>query len=117
MSGITGTKGQVAERELAAYLTAASPWLVDRMLRTGRADDLGDLTGIPDHTVQVKNYVNIQRAVSQGLPDLARQQIAAGTRHGVLFVRRHGRITGPRWIAVLPVDQWVDLATRALEIP
>jgi hypothetical protein len=113
MTSAAARKGANAERELADYLAALTGWPVDRRLRQGRSDDCGDLDGLPETVAQVKNYISLQRAVAEGLPDLARQQACAAVPHGVLFVRRSGRVKGERWLAVMPADAWASMATRA----
>ena len=41
-------KGDAAEREIATMINALTGWPVRRKLGAGRADDTGDLDGIPD---------------------------------------------------------------------
>lgn len=103
-------KGDRAEREIAALLADLLGFGVRRKLGAGRADDTGDLDGLPDCTAQVKNYADLARAIREGLTGLETQQVNAGTTHGVLFVRR----PGGRWIAVQTVDQWATTYREAL---
>jgi len=103
-------KGDAAEREIAKLLSDRLGFVVRRKLGAGRADDTGDLDGIPDTTVQVKNYADVTRAIREGLDALETQQRNALADHGVLFVRR----PGGRWIAVMTVDQWCTLRREAL---
>jgi Holliday junction resolvase len=95
-------KGNAAERELAKILTDELGVTVRRKLGAGRLDDEGDLEGLRDTTVEVKNYADTLRAISDGLADLRREQANAATTFGVCFVRRRGG----RWLAVMDVDQF-----------
>ena len=103
-------KGDAAERELAALIADLTGWKVRRKLGAGRLDDQGDLDGVPDTTVEVKNYTDITRALREGLADLEREQANAGTLHGVCFVRR----PGGRWVAAMTLEQWATYAREAL---
>src|SRR5262245_60756190 len=57
-----GAKGKRIELQAAAALSEISGWRVYRRLQEGRAEDHGDLDGVPDCTVQVKGYDDIVRA-------------------------------------------------------
>ena len=104
------SKGDRAERELAAIIHDLTGWNVRRKLGAGRSDDTGDLDGIPDTTAQAKNYTDLLRAIRECLHDLPTQQANAGTTHAVGFVRRRGG----QWVAVMNLDQWATLAREAL---
>lgn len=103
-------KGDHAERELAKLLTDLLGFRVRRKLGAGRADDTGDLDGLPDCTAQAKNYADTMRAINQGLKDLPLQQANSGDKHAVLFVRRRGG----QWIAVMSVEQWATTYRETL---
>jgi hypothetical protein len=83
-------KGANAEREIAKQIVELTGWPVRRRLQEGRADDTGDLEGIPDAVVQVKNYADIGRAVREALADVEKQRDQAGVRFGVGMIRRPG---------------------------
>ena len=102
-------KGNAAEREVANLLADLTGWAVRRRLQEGRTDDTGDLEGIPDTTLQVKNYSDVLRAIRDGLPELRKQQARALTPFGALLVKR------PRsgWIAVMELDQLAALIREA----
>jgi hypothetical protein len=100
------TKGDKAERELAAVLAELTGWPIRRKLGAGRMDDTGDLDGIPDTVAQAKAYRDITRAVRETLDELPGQQTNAAATFGVGFVRR----PGGRWFAVLTLDQWATYA-------
>lgn len=102
-------KGNAAEREAAHLLADLTGWPIRRRLQEGRADDTGDLEGVPDTCVQVKNYADPLRAIREGLPELRAQQERAGCPFGALLVRRRGG----RWVAVMELDQLAALLREA----
>lgn len=99
-------KGDRAEREVEALLRE----LLDddgirRALGAGRKDDVGDIHGVADTTVQVVNYQDIGRAILLKLPELEAQQANARARFAALFVRRRGG----RYVVVMTPEMWADL--------
>ena len=62
-------KGNAAEREVSHLLAELTGWRVRRRLQEGRTDDTGDLEGVPDTCLQVKNYADVLRAIREGLGD------------------------------------------------
>lgn len=103
-------KGDQAEREIAALLSDELGLPVRRKLGAGRADDAGDLDGIPNVAAQVKNYRDVLRAINGAVADLEAQKRHAGADHGVAFIRR----PGGRWIAVMDVPGWCGLYREAM---
>lgn len=97
-------KGDKAELEIAALLADELGVRIRRRLGAGRTDDEGDIEGLQDTTVEVKNYpkTGVATAINEGLKDLVREQANAGTTFGVLFVKR------PRngWVAVMDIPQF-----------
>ena len=102
-------KGDAAEREVAQRLAALTGFPIKRKLGAGRAEDTGDLHGVPDTTIQVKNYVDVLRAIREGLPELEVQQANSGDPFGAVLVRRRGG----HWIAVMPLDGFATLLREA----
>lgn len=102
MSNPQKRKGDKAELEIAGIVADLLGYRVRRKLGAGRTDDTGDLDGVPDTTVQVKNYANITTAINHAMLELPVQQANAETTHGVAFIRR----PGGRWIAVMTIEQW-----------
>jgi len=103
-------KGDAAELEAARLLADLTGFPVRRKLGAGRADDTGDLWGIPDTVVQIKAYTDTQRAIREGLPELRTQQANASTPFAALLVRRHGK---KEWVAVMGLDQFATLLREA----
>jgi hypothetical protein len=102
-------KGDRAELEVARILAELTGWPIRRRLGAGRTDDTGDLDGIPDTTVQVKNYRDITRAINDCLTELPQQQANAGTPFAAGLIRR----PGGRWFAVLTLNQLAALIREA----
>lgn len=109
MANSAKRKGDAAEREVAGLLTDLLGVPVRRKLGVGRADDTGDLDGLPV-TVQVKNYRDVSRAISDGLADLRAQVGNAGTPCGAVLVRRRGG----EWVAVMPLDYFATMLREGM---
>lgn len=98
-------KGDRAELELARLLSDELGIPVKRMLGAGRAEDVGDLHGLAGWTVETKNYADLASGINEGLKDLDREQVNAGTPFGVVFVRRRGG----RWLAVMDLPRFCSV--------
>jgi len=95
-------KGDRAELEAAALLTEALGLPVRRKLGAGRADDTGDLDGIPAHVVQVANWKDTAAAARVKPPEVEQQRINAHADHAATMIR----FNGGTWRVVLTVEQW-----------
>jgi hypothetical protein len=102
-------KGDSAELEAARLLADRTGFPVRRKLGAGRADDCGDLDGIPDTCIQVKAYKDITRAIREVLDELPTQHANSGATFAFGMVRR----PGARWFAVLDIDQLATLLREA----
>ena len=80
-----------------------------RALGAGRKDDIGDITGIPDLTVQVANYKDVAQAVRHKPVECETQRIRGGTAFAATFVR----LRGGDYRVVLTVDQFLRLYREA----
>lgn len=109
MTSPQARKGAHAEREIAALLTDLTGWPIRRRLQEGRADDTGDLEGIPDTVVQVKNYRDIARAIREGVNDATQQQAQAGTTFAAAAIRH----SGGRWTIAMTPEQFATLLREA----
>jgi hypothetical protein len=103
------TKGDRAELEAARLLADLTGWPVRRKLGAGRADDTGDLDGLPDCTVQVKSCKDITRAIREALNETPTQQANAGTTFGAALIRR----PGGHYFAALTLQQLATLLREA----
>lgn len=102
-------KGDRAELEICRQLADLTGWDIRRKLGAGRADDTGDIYGLPDCTAQVKDYTDPLRAIREGLPELRAQQANSGDPFAGLFVRRRAGL----WIVVQEPDQFAALLREA----
>lgn len=103
-------KGDNAELEVARLLAELTGYPVRRKLGAGRADDAGDLDGIPRTCVQVKNYADPARAIREALSDLEAQRCNAGADFAAALVRRRGG----RWGVVMSPEQFAALVVAAI---
>jgi hypothetical protein len=90
LSNRAKAKGDRAELEVQALLRDLLGVPARRALGAGRADDIGDIHGVPDTVIQVANYQDIARAIREKLPESERQQERAGATFAATFVRRRG---------------------------
>ncbi len=101
-------KGSRAEREVAAILETLTGRIVRRTL-AGHADDIGDLNGLDDTTIEVKNLASMADGINEGLRELVKEQANAGTTFGVCFVRRRGG----QYVACMTPEQFATLWREA----
>jgi hypothetical protein len=110
MTNSSKRKGDAAELEAARLLAESTGWPVRRKLGAGRADDCGDLDGVPDTCIQIKNYPkDPQRAVAEILRELPHQQMNARATFAAGLVRR----PGGSWFAVMDLYQLTTLLREA----
>lgn len=83
-------KGDRAEREVAALLSDLLGVPARRKLGAGRADDMGDIDGVPDTCIQVASYRDLARALREKVPACQVQQERMGASFGACFLRRPG---------------------------
>lgn len=111
MTSSQRVKGNKAEREAASLLHELTGFPVRRRLQEGRADDAGDLEGLPGVCVQVKNYRDIGAAIRDALGSLEEQRTNAGTTFAVALVRR----PGGRFLAVMEPEHFATLYREAIQ--
>ena len=104
-------RGDRGEREVAHLLSNLLGRTVRRKLGAGRADDTGDIHGLPDCVVQVKSYTDVLRAIREGLPAVELQRQNEGATHAVLFVRRRGGT----YLAIQTPEQWCTMFRETFE--
>lgn len=105
MSRLDGGRGKRTEAEVAAFLSAALETTV-RPVVQGGAKDRGDLEGLPDFAVQVKDHE--RQNFSEWLDDVDDQRREAAELFGVVIARRRGRPLGQAY-AVLTLDTFVRI--------
>lgn len=102
MANPSKAKGDRGELEAAALLTEALGLPVRRKLGAGRADDTGDLDGVPGHVVQVANWADTAAAARVKPPAAEQQRINAQADHAASLIR----FKGGNWRVVLTLEQW-----------
>jgi hypothetical protein len=95
-------KGDRAELEAAAILTKTLGLPVRRKLGAGRADDTGDLDGIPGHVIQVASWADTAAAARVKPREAEQQRANANATYAASLVR----FRGGTWRVVLTIEQW-----------
>lgn len=109
MSNPAKAKGDRAELEVQELLRDLLGVPARRALGAGRADDMGDITGVPDTCIQVANYTDIGRAIREKVDECPAQQERAGATFGACFIRRRGG----RYLVAMTPDQFAALWREA----
>lgn len=109
MSNPQKRRGDKAELEVQGLLRDHLGVPARRMLGAGRKDDIGDVSGVPNTTIQVTNRTDIGRAIREKLPETVEQQKRAGSLFGALFCRRRGG----EYVVVLTPEMWMTLWREA----
>lgn len=109
MTNPSKAKGDRAELEVQELLRTLLGVPARRKLGAGRADDMGDIDGVPDCTIQVANYADIATALRRKVDECPAQQERAGTTFGACFIRRRG---GAYVVAMTP-EQFATLYREA----
>lgn len=102
-------KGARAELEAAAIIANLTGWPARRKLGAGRADDTGDIDGVPDTVIQVKHWADVLTAIRTGVDGATEQQHNAGATFGAAMVR----LRGGRWVICMSPEQWATYAREA----
>ena len=97
--------GTWAETQVATYLARWWP-LVERRRLSGQYDR-GDITGIADTVVEVKNEKKIN--LSGYLAELDTEMLNDDAGRGAVIIRKRGTTDVGQWYAVMNVDQLVAL--------
>lgn len=80
-----------------------------RALGAGRKDDIGDITGVPELTVQVANRKDVAAAVRAKPVEVEAQRAIAGTQFACSFLR----LSGGDWRVVMTPEQFFTLYREA----
>jgi len=103
-------KGSAAERACADWFADNGHPEADRRYGAGRHDDRGDLIGIVDTTIEVKNHQKLDLAGWVG--ELEREMENGGTTYGAVVVKRRGKSNPAEWYAVMTVELLNRLLTK-----
>jgi hypothetical protein len=110
---VTGTskrKGDKAELEAAKVIFDLLGYEAVRALGAGRKEDGGDISGVPEHSIQVANWADISRAAIRKPEAVERQRQVAGKHFAATFVRFRGGV----WRVVLTPEQWAAYVREVL---
>lgn len=110
MANRSKAKGDRAELEVQGILRDLLGVPARRALGAGRADDMGDISGVLDTVIQVVARKDIARAVREKVPDAERQRVIAGVPFAAVFVRTPG---GGYFVAQSP-EQWSTMWREAI---
>lgn len=113
MTNAAKAKGDMAEREAAAILADLLGFDVKRKLGAGRAEDTGDLYGIPETVVQAAWWPKRGplRAVREKPEQCEQQRLNAGVPFAFSMIR----LTGGLWRAVLTPEQMATYIRESSE--
>lgn len=111
MTGASKRKGDAGERECADLLHDLLGVPARRKLGAGRADDVGDIDGVPNCIVQVCSLARdvVAVGVVRKPAEAEIQRANAGVDHAATFLR----IRGGTWRVVLTPEQWAALYREA----
>ena len=114
MSNPNRRKGTRAELMVAKFLNDHGHPKAERS-RAGWSDDRGDIDGIDDLTIEVKD----QRRHDIGcwLKELEVEQKNRGTNHGVCAVKKLGAVEVDSWYAIMTMSEFVKLWNAYKNIP
>jgi hypothetical protein len=111
VTGSAKRKGDAGEREAAQLLHDLLGYPVRRKLGAGRADDEGDLEGLPDTTIQV-----VSRSTDVVAVGVVRKPLEADQQSrnaGTTFAATMLRVRGGTWRIVLTPEQFAVLWREA----
>lgn len=110
MTGAAKRKGDKAERECAELIATLIGGNVKRALGAGRAEDTGDIYGVPDTAIQVANWADLANAVRTKPGEAEQQRVNAGATFAATFCR----IRGGRWVVAMTPEQWATYHRGAM---
>lgn len=112
MTSAAKRKGDRAELQLAGMLADLLGFPIRRKLGAGRADDTGDIDGIPDTVIQVADWADALRAVREKPRGAEQQRVNARATFAATAVR----LRGGEWRFVLTPEQFSTYVRNSLPI-
>jgi hypothetical protein len=104
-------KGTAAETAVASYLRHAGFPHAER--RAGRGTrDAGDIAGIPDVVIEVKNCQRTELAA--WLDETCRETVSAHAALGAVWHKRRGKASPAHWFVTLTGAEFAGLLQAAL---
>lgn len=111
MTSPQAAKGAKAEREFARIISDELGYEVKRRRNLGTHEDIGDLIGLPNTTLQIcSRDTNV---VSVGVVNKPLEVDQQARNAGTTFAATGLRIRGGIWRVVLTVPQWATLWREA----
>lgn len=104
-------KGDRAELEIQELLRGMGYPSARRMLAAGRLDDVGDIDGVWNTSVQVANWKDVTQAVRVKPVECEEQRKRAGNRYAVTAIRLRGGV----WRMVQTPEQWVRMHSDLMD--
>ena len=101
MTNKSRIKGTAAETAVVRYLRANGFEDADRPALHG-ANDIGDIIGIPDTCIEVKNCKTV--TIEPWLKELRREYENSGAMYGGLWVKRYRHSSPEDWPVYIPGD-------------
>lgn len=111
MTTASKRKGSEAERNVVKYLRRKGWGSAERAYGAGRPDDVGDISGLENVCIEVKNQK--QMDLSGWLRELEVEKKNARATTGAVVHKKKGVADVAEWYATMPVAWWVDLLKEA----
>ena len=106
MSNLSRRKGTRAELMVAKFFQSHGHPKAERS-RAGWSDDRGDIDGVEDLTVEVKDQK--RHDIGCWLKELEVEQKNRGTNHGVCAVKKLGAVNVQDWYAIMTMTEFLKL--------
>lgn len=103
-------KGTAAETAVVRWLLTKRKGSIERRSLNG-ANDRGDITGIPNVVIEVKNHARME--LSQWVKELEVEMVNDSAEQGVVIHKRRGTTDVGSWYATMPVSVWYNLLEKA----
>jgi hypothetical protein len=103
-------KGTLAETAVVDYLKQF--WKhVERRALAGK-NDKGDIAGVPNTTIEVKNHKSYK--IPEWMAETEQERTNAGSQYGILVIKPNkvGVTQVEKWWAVLPLEQIAGLVAE-----
>jgi len=112
MTGSSKRKGDLAEREAAQLIFDLLGVPARRKLGAGRMDDMGDIDGVPNTTVQVVSLAD-RSVMAVGVVRKPREADAQARVAQTTFAATFLRVRGGTWRVVLTPEAWATMWREA----
>jgi hypothetical protein len=103
-------KGTMAETAVVQYLKQFWPNVERRALQGSK--DTGDIAGIPNVIIEIKNHKNYK--IPEWIKETEQERENAGVPYGILIVKpnRVGTTKVGEWWAILPAEQIASMISE-----